>query len=742
MHNETRKAAEQNMFMTTVYRDSMDHLTDELRRIDLLLERAIARFRGSRKQGSFDELRGLYLSEEEIDGLFSSRMDEVDQHDDSDTAIAALCTSIRERVLKSRNAGLYLRLPSLASTFGLSDFEVDILMLALAPELDRRYQKFYSYLHDDVTRKRPTVGLALQLFCSNQQERIRGRKAFSEDSALQALALITLHDDPSERAAPLINRFIKLDERIVDFLLGDDRPDSRIAGLGAAMRRITPRLDLPALILPENTRMFATRFANLAVRSASWICCLHGPKGVGKKTIAEAICKTLNKSLLVVDLPSTASNDTTLGTIVRSALREARLYGSAVYFDCGQDVNANEPDRTPVPHNILQEAKRFPGLVFIGSRVRWLPDKQLASRFISLELQAPNEDQRREIWTRMLNDSVCGVATEINPASLASSFRFTAGQIQESIMAAEQNTHLLHDRQLGTEAILASCREQAAQHLVSFAKHVVPKRSWDDLVLPKDTLAQLREFCQQVRCRAKVYDAWGFGNRLSLGKGLLALFTGPSGTGKTLTAEIMANALGLGLYKVDLSCVVSKYIGETEKNLSRVFQDAQDSNAILLFDEADALFGKRSEVKDAHDRYANIEINYLLQRVEEYEGVIILSSNMSNNIDSAFLRRMQTSIDFPFPDEHNRLRIWRNIFPPETPLAADIDFDFLARKFKIAGGNIKNVALAAAFRAAENGGVVRMEHVILGMKREYQKLDKVCEKSDFERYYELLRRDC
>ncbi|MBC7910202.1 MAG: ATP-binding protein, partial [Pyrinomonadaceae bacterium] len=237
----------------------------------------------------------------------------------------------------------------------------------------------------------------------------------------------------------------------------------------------------------------------------------------------------------------------------------------------------------------------------------------------------------------------------------------------------------------------------------------------------------------------RVYDEWGFGRRLSLGKGLIALFTGASGTGKTLSAEILAGDLGLDLYSVDLSCVISKYIGETEKNLSRVFDDAQESNAILFFDEADALFGKRSEVKDAHDRYANIEIAFLLQRVEQYEGAIILATNLSNNLDEAFVRRMHFSIEFPFPVERLRQRIWEGIFPAQAPLADDVDYEVLARQFKLSGGNIKNVALAAAFNATEDGGVIRMEHLILALKREFQKLGRVCEKTVFEKYYELVR---
>ena len=235
-----------------------------------------------------------------------------------------------------------------------------------------------------------------------------------------------------------------------------------------------------------------------------------------------------------------------------------------------------------------------------------------------------------------------------------------------------------------------------------------------------------------------VYGQWGFDRKLSLGKGLNILFSGPSGTGKTMAAEIMAHELKLDIYKIDLSVIVSKYVGETEKNLSKIFQEAETSNAILFFDEADTLFGKRSEVRDSHDRYANIEIGYLLQKMEEYTGIVILASNLRKNIDEAFTRRMHFSVDFPFPDEGHRLKIWRTIFPSEAPLHEDIDFAFLAKRFKIAGGNIKNIALNGAFLAAENSKRIGMSHIIQATKREYQKMGKLCSPSDFGKYYDLI----
>jgi SpoVK/Ycf46/Vps4 family AAA+-type ATPase len=269
------------------------------------------------------------------------------------------------------------------------------------------------------------------------------------------------------------------------------------------------------------------------------------------------------------------------------------------------------------------------------------------------------------------------------------------------------------------------------------AQKITPKYTWKDIVLPEDVLQQLYAICDQVKYRHMVYGEWGFDQKLSLGKGLNALFSGPSGTGKTMAAEIIANELQLDLYKIDLSTVVSKYIGETEKNLSRIFHEAESSNAILFFDEADALFGKRSPVKDAHDRYANIEISYLLQKMEQYEGISILATNLKQNIDEAFLRRLHHIVEFPFPDENYRYQIWKNIFPKATPISQEMDFQFLSTRLKLTGGNIRNIALNAAFLAAGNSGAVNIEHIIQATKQEYQKIGRPYVRLDFGKYAEL-----
>jgi SpoVK/Ycf46/Vps4 family AAA+-type ATPase len=277
-------------------------------------------------------------------------------------------------------------------------------------------------------------------------------------------------------------------------------------------------------------------------------------------------------------------------------------------------------------------------------------------------------------------------------------------------------------RMLDGRTLFAAARAQCGLELEALATRVEPRHRWDELVLPPDALQQLREICDRVANRETVVERWGFGRRIARGGGVNALFAGPSGTGKTMAAEVMAGALGVDLFRVDLAGVVSKYIGETEKNLDRVFAAAEHANGILFFDEADALFGKRSEVRDSHDRYANIEVSYLLQKMEQFDGVAILATNLRGNLDDAFIRRLAFSVHFPFPDAEHRARIWRGIWPAETPIDQSIDAAKLGRLLALSGGNIRNIALAAAFFAAERDARVEIADVVDAAAREYQKL--------------------
>jgi SpoVK/Ycf46/Vps4 family AAA+-type ATPase len=307
---------------------------------------------------------------------------------------------------------------------------------------------------------------------------------------------------------------------------------------------------------------------------------------------------------------------------------------------------------------------------------------------------------------------------------LATQYRLAAPQIR----AAARQLRLQTPDTGATlcPAVLASaCREVSRHGLGELAARVPSRYGWNDLVLPDDLITLLQSICHQVHHQRQVFDEWGFADKLPYGRGLSVLFSGGPGTGKTMAAQVIAAQLRLELFKIDLSGVVSKYIGETEKNLGRVFDEAQSSNAILFFDEADALFGKRTEVADAHDRYANIEVSYLLQRMEDYDGIVILATNFRDNMDDAFVRRIRFIIDFPFPDEDSRLKIWRKALPLRTPVAADVDFDWLAARIRIAGGNIKNIVLNAAFGAAQDGTALGMRHLLHSCKQEFQKIGKL-----------------
>jgi ATP-dependent 26S proteasome regulatory subunit len=323
-------------------------------------------------------------------------------------------------------------------------------------------------------------------------------------------------------------------------------------------------------------------------------------------------------------------------------------------------------------------------------------------------------------------------------ARMVQQFQFSPQQILRVVRVAYEAAALRNPESpaLAEADLWLAARGHAVRSIEGLAEKIESGRSFDELVLPTEALQQLREIASQVEQRGHVYEHWGFGTKLSRGKGISALFAGPSGTGKTMAAEVLARHLQLDLYRIDLANVISKYIGETEKNLKRVFDAAEESGAILFFDEADALFGKRSEVRDSHDRYANIEINYLLQRMEDYRGLAILATNRKSLLDQAFLRRLRFLVDFPFPTAADRVRIWRGAFPHKASLGA-LDFDCLGR-MEIAGGNICNIALNAAFLAASAGGSINMEHVLTAARREYSKIDKMVLESEFGRYYSMV----
>jgi SpoVK/Ycf46/Vps4 family AAA+-type ATPase len=374
--------------------------------------------------------------------------------------------------------------------------------------------------------------------------------------------------------------------------------------------------------------------------------------------------------------------------------------------------------------------------IILSGSGSWLPGGSREQRLLWFEFPIPDYSQRLAIWrhalqTRGEQDSSL---VDHDLQQLAGQFLLTGGQIFDAVAsgldAAQQS-----GRPLEAHDLFSAARTHSNPRLSSLAIKIQPRFDWQDIILPRDQRELLNEMINTVRSRSQVLETWGLGRKLVASQGVTALFAGPPGTGKTMAAEVIARELRLDLYKIDLSSVVSKYIGETEKNLERIFDEAAASNAILFFDEADALFGKRSEVRDSHDRYANIEISYLLQRMEAYDGVTILATNLRSNLDEAFTRRLQFAVDFPFPDENDRLRIWQALFPPGVPTAGELDLPLLARRFKLAGGNIRNILVSAAYLAAADGGRVRMTHLLHGTRRELQKMGRLIADDDLTENY-------
>jgi SpoVK/Ycf46/Vps4 family AAA+-type ATPase len=734
----------------SAYRNSREHLYEELRRLDLALNLAVARQRRDPTLAGFSEFRGLFISEDEIDKLLAGaggRPAESESQDDAEVeklreAVERAGQRIAALVSEAAEQGVSLALERLTRLFRLSGFDVDALLVCLAPELNVKYAKLYAYLQNDVTRKAPTADLVLNLFCRSLSEKLDARTRLTADAPLLKHRLLRYACDEHDGASPLLTRALMVDERILNFLLDVDATDAHLAPFVSVVR---PSADLRELLLPAGmserlARLFRATFA-AEEGGVARAFIFHGPAGAGKEFAAEALCRDAGCELLVADVHGLATAGAGFAHLLARVFREARLRLAAVYLDGAETVLGEGERETTARRVLLASLAEHEGVAFLGSREPWHPSEgALAGRFFHVTFPAPDYEARLELWKRFLDDEGAADASEIVVEALADKFAFTAGRIRDAVAEARQHA-LLRDgdgRGMTTEDLYRACRAQSSKKLLALARKITPLYTWSDIILPPDQLEHLREVCAHVKHRQRVFAEWGFGGKISLGKGLSALFVGPSGTGKTMAAEVVAGELSLDLFKIDLSCLVSKYIGETEKNLSRVFEEAEQSNAILFFDEADSVFGKRSEVKDSHDRYANIEVNYLLQRMEEYEGVVILASNYQKNIDEAFTRRIRFIVEFPFPDDGYRQRIWQKVFPEHTPLGEDIDFDFLAHKLKLTGGNIRNIALGAAFLAAGNGGRVQMEHVICATKREFQKMGRLLVRADFDEYFDLV----
>ena len=612
-------------------------------------------------------------------------------------------------------------LHNLGEIFSLSPFDLSIVTIAMAPEIDLRYERLYAFLQDDVTRKLPSLDLALSLLCSSAEEKLARRGHFASDAPLCRHRIIRLVAESESQHPPLLSHGIKLDDRILDFLLGNQALDKRL--LHCCRLRSAMADGVPPMASGEMERELDILRQEIHAEPGPVIVHLCGGSALQMQEAAEALAERAGLGLLTAELEGGESDS--IQDSVSLVLREARLQHAIPYFT-GVD-EFGEKALAAAFRNLDQTVV----IATLGSEFLFAGQHGGALR---LRLARLDSRQRRHYWESILSRRTAWVADEVLDV-LARRYRLTAEQIGTAVdEACAKTRHGSAEESFApgvgpatsamSDALFAAARARSGEAMATVARKVNAKHTWDDLVLPPATLEQLHEFCARVINSEYVLTQWGFERKLSMGKGTTAVFAGPSGTGKTIAAEVIANEIKLDLYKVDLAAVISKYIGETERNLDRIFTAAENSSAVLFFDEADALFGKRSEVRDSHDRYANIEISYLLQKMEAYEGAAILATNLGQNMDESFLRRFAFNIRFPFPEEESRRRIWSTIWPQETPLARDIDYGYLAGRFRFTGGNIKNVALAAAFLAADDGGVVSMMHLLRAIEREFEKMGK------------------
>ena len=593
-------------------------------------------------------------------------------------------------------------LETLCTAFGLTEFERDILLLAVGIELDSEFDALVKTLQGGNDFSMPTFSLALAVFPHAHWNGI------IPTAPLRYWRLISVsHHQVITKSS------FSIDEQVLNYLIGLPHLNETLTGL---FRPISETSDL----VPSHSSL-VDQIHQMLLRNHEFSLPaieLYGDELKDKLQVASKLSAKNNMNLYTISLIAIPDNTKEIAELARLWNREVLMGRGALFIDCSEN-DLHDSGRL---HKISQFCDEITGLLIIGCR-QWSP--ALNRHKYSFTVSKPLPKEQADLWRQelgganlLLDGAIDHVVSQFNMGSQA--IRETTLEVKKELNG-ETIRNDTNEKKL-VSSIWSACCKQNRPGLDELAQRIVPVAGWDDIVLPDLQKQTLFEIAAHVRHRVKVYNDWGFGAKSSRGLGISVLFIGESGTGKTMAAEILANALKLDLYRIDLSQVVNKYIGETEKNLRKVFDAAESGGAVLLFDEADALFGKRSEVRDSHDRYANIEVSYLLQRMEAYQGLAILTTNLKTAMDKAFLRRLRFVVQFPFPDAGQRAKIWSKTFPAETPLEG-IDVNRLSR-MNITGGNIRNIALNAAFIAAESNGAVKMEHIEKAARYEYAKMEK------------------
>lgn len=642
---------------------------------------------------------------------------------------------------KALTAQVEAELPSLERLrrrFGLSLFEENVLLLAIAPQIDSRFSERVVALKRNVGRSHADVALALDLFSPSMATRMGERASFGPKGKLLSQQLLQLDQRRMQRDN-LLELELQLPARIQNLLLDTDAMDPSIQGFS---RLVWPRTALEQVVLPPATiaevmaligqyDLFETQrqawMSGNELESARGLVLLFaGPPGVGKTLLAHAVAAHLGRPLLLIDAAQLGAQrglEANLDTL----MREARLQRAVLLFDDCELLFGHRLQGNRELPLLLAALDAYEGITLLSTNLPQVLDEALDRRVtLRLDFEIPPPSLRQRIW-RLHIPTNTPLAHDVDLPHLAEKFEFSGGYIRNSVTVALNHALSRMDPEpcIQMNDLEEAARSQIRHKLSNVAVRSKNHLTLPDLVLPDDLKQNLLAIIAAVRNRRLIFDEWGFGEKLTTGRGICVLFRGDSGTGKTLSAEILANELAMPLYRVRIPSIISKYVGETEKNLEKCFYEASRSSALLLFDEADSIFSKRIEVSSSNDRYSNMEVNLLLQEIERFDGIVILTTNNDAAIDDAFDRRLNHKLDFPFPDKDARANIWRKLIPGRAPLGPDVDFKFLGEDFELSGGCIKNVVIRAAYQAAERKSQITMELLEQSAVQEYKELGKL-----------------
>jgi SpoVK/Ycf46/Vps4 family AAA+-type ATPase len=652
-----------------------------------------------------DPWRGMHLDRADVQRLLATRgiaFDDFPADDETDTA----------GILSAALRGI-AAVDAFATAANLSDVDVATLLIALAPDVDLRYERIYAYLQDDITRKRPTADLVANLLARNTTDRLNVCARFTAGAPLVQLGMLV--SQHGQDVSPL-SRPWRVDELWRNWLLGSDDLPSELSG--AARLLPAKAVELAHLAVADTVKTTLREMLDAARRSKAPIrVMLHGQHGVGKFALAKSIAREMEHRVMTLDLRDVASCRE-MRELLQKVQRASLLQVALLYIHGIARLEVRDPQLL----RTLIDGLSASNCSFVLSCTQPFPALHASALSLHrLELGFPDAKARRSEWVSALAHRHIEVDLQMGQR-IAERFSLSAAQIQQA--AAEAAVTRVGTQVVDYTTLTAAVRAQCGTELSRMAQRIAPRATYASLVVPVELRRVLHEICARIATRDTVGHDWADGSVHARSVGVTALFAGPSGTGKTLAVEAVARELELDMYRIDLAGIVSKYIGETEKNLDRVFAAAQNSNAVLFFDEADALFGKRSEVKDAHDRYANIEVAYLLQKMEQFSGLAILATNLKQNLDEAFARRLTFTVNFPFPEANERRLLWEQLWPPRAPRGDDIDLAWFAQEFKLSGGNIRNAVMAAAHLAVTDGRVITRDHLLHAIRREFQKLGK------------------